>query len=83
VTPGATRPTRRPTTATTSIGQKARSWPALSLTTRSPIILAAVLSHDQRIALDGAPAEAVDAEAKDLVAKRRDRVRAALLRRRA
>jgi sRNA-binding protein len=30
----------------------------------------AVLSHDQRIALDGAPAEAVDAEAKDLAAKR-------------
>jgi sRNA-binding protein len=29
----------------------------------------AVLSHDQRIALDGAPAEPVDAEAKDLAAK--------------
>jgi sRNA-binding protein len=29
----------------------------------------AVLSHDQRIALDGAPAEMVDAEAKDLAAK--------------
>jgi sRNA-binding protein len=29
----------------------------------------AVLSHDQRIALDGAPAETVDAEAKDLAAK--------------
>jgi sRNA-binding protein len=29
----------------------------------------AVLSHDQRIALDGAPAESVDAEAKDLAAK--------------
>jgi sRNA-binding protein len=29
----------------------------------------AVLSHDQRIALDGAPAEGVDAEAKDLAAK--------------
>jgi len=79
----------------------------------------AVLSHDQRIALDGAPAEAVDTEAKDLAAKQlaqlaarkaakkaaegaapvvvkpkpasptetpaqlRDRVRAALLRRRA
>jgi sRNA-binding protein len=29
----------------------------------------AVLSHDQRIALDGTPAETVDAEAKDLAAK--------------
>src|ERR1700674_3696251 len=29
----------------------------------------AVLSHDQRIALEGAPAEAVDAEAKDLATK--------------
>jgi sRNA-binding protein len=29
----------------------------------------AVLSHDQRIALDGAPAETVDVEAKDLAAK--------------
>ena len=29
----------------------------------------AVLSHDQRIALDGAPAETVDAEAKDLGAR--------------
>ena len=77
----------------------------------------AVLSHDHRIALDGAPAETVDPEAKDLAAKQlarlavrlaakkaakptaptvvkpkpapetpeqlRDRVRAALLRRRA
>ena len=30
----------------------------------------AVLSHDQRIALDGALAEPVDAKAKDLAAKR-------------
>src|SRR6202162_2688024 len=30
----------------------------------------AVLSHDQRIALDGTPAETIDAEAKDLAAKR-------------
>ena len=30
----------------------------------------AVLCHDQRITLDGAPAEAVDAEAKDLATKR-------------
>jgi sRNA-binding protein len=29
----------------------------------------AVLCHDQRIALDGAPAETVDAEAKDLATK--------------
>jgi sRNA-binding protein len=29
----------------------------------------AVLCHDQRIALDGTPAETVDAEAKDLAAK--------------
>jgi sRNA-binding protein len=29
----------------------------------------AVLSHDQRIALDGTPAEPVDAEAKDLATK--------------
>jgi sRNA-binding protein len=29
----------------------------------------AVLCHDQRIALDGAPAETVDADAKDLAAK--------------
>src|SRR6516225_7207826 len=30
----------------------------------------AVLSHDRRIALDGAPAEPVDAKAKDLATKR-------------
>jgi hypothetical protein len=30
----------------------------------------AVFGHDQRIAPDGAPAEAIDAEAKDLAAKR-------------
>ena len=29
----------------------------------------AVLSHDQRIGLDGSPAEMVDAEAKDLTTK--------------
>jgi sRNA-binding protein len=80
----------------------------------APVYCQAVLCHDQRIALDGAPAEAVDAEAKDLANKQlarlaarkaaapamvkpkpapapptetaeqlRDRVRAALLRRRA
>jgi sRNA-binding protein len=36
----------------------------------APLYCEAVLCHDQRIALDGAPAEAVDAEAKDLAAKR-------------
>ena len=30
----------------------------------------AILAHDQRITLDGAPAETVDAEAKDLATKR-------------
>jgi hypothetical protein len=30
----------------------------------------AVLCHDQRIALDGSPAETVEAEAKDLATKR-------------
>jgi sRNA-binding protein len=36
----------------------------------SPVYCEAVLRHDQRIALDGATAEAVDAKAKDLAAKR-------------
>jgi sRNA-binding protein len=36
----------------------------------------AVLSHDQRIALNGAPAETVDAEAKDLAAKQLARLAA-------
>ena len=36
----------------------------------------AVLCHDQRIALDGAPAETVDAEAKDLAAKQLARLAA-------
>jgi sRNA-binding protein len=36
----------------------------------APVYCQAVLCHEQRIALDGAPAEAVDAEAKDLAAKR-------------
>jgi sRNA-binding protein len=35
----------------------------------SPVYCQAVLGHDQRIALDGAPAEPVDAEAKDLATK--------------
>jgi len=36
----------------------------------------AVLRHDQRIALDGAPAEPVGAEAKDLAAKQLARLAA-------
>jgi len=36
----------------------------------APVYCQAVLCHDQRITLDGAPAEAVDAEAKDLATKR-------------
>ena len=36
----------------------------------TPVYCRAVLSYDQRIALDGAPAEVVDAEAKDLATKR-------------
>jgi sRNA-binding protein len=36
----------------------------------------AVLCHDQRIALDGSPAETVDAEAKDLAAKQLARLAA-------
>jgi sRNA-binding protein len=36
----------------------------------APVYCQAVLSYDQRIALDGAPAETVDTKAKDLAAKR-------------
>jgi len=36
----------------------------------APVYCRAVLSHDQRIALDGTPVETVDAEAKDLATKR-------------
>ena len=35
----------------------------------APVYCQAVLCHDQRIALDGSPAETVEAEAKDLAAK--------------
>jgi sRNA-binding protein len=35
----------------------------------APVYCQAVLCHDQRIALDGAPAETVEAEAKELAAK--------------
>ena len=35
----------------------------------APVYCQAVLSHDQRITLDGTPAEPVDAEAKDLATK--------------
>src|ERR1700722_20349215 len=34
----------------------------------TPVYCQAVLCHDQRVALDGAPAETVDAAAKDLAA---------------
>jgi sRNA-binding protein len=42
----------------------------------APAYCRAVLSHDQRIALDGAPAEAVDAEAKELAKKQLARLAA-------
>jgi sRNA-binding protein len=35
----------------------------------SPAYCRAVLSHDQRIALDGSPAEPIDADAKELATK--------------
>lgn len=35
-----------------------------------PVYCEAILSHGQRIALDGSPAETVEAEAKDLATKR-------------
>jgi sRNA-binding protein len=37
---------------------------------KAPVYSEAVLCYDQRISLDGAPAEAVDTKAKDLAAKR-------------
>jgi sRNA-binding protein len=36
----------------------------------APVYCQAILSHDQRIALDGSPAEPVDTKARDLAAKR-------------
>jgi sRNA-binding protein len=36
----------------------------------APVYCEAVLRHDQRIGLDGAPAEPVEAQAKDLATKR-------------
>jgi hypothetical protein len=42
----------------------------------APVYCQAVLCHDQRIAPDGAPAEAVDAAAKDLATKRLARLAA-------
>ena len=36
----------------------------------------AVLRHDQRVALDGSPAETIDAQAKDLAAKQLARLAA-------
>ena len=53
----------------------AMSWPlpdilgVLASWKMAPVYCQATLSCDQRIALDGAPAEAVDAAAKDLAAK--------------
>ena len=40
----------------------------------APAYCQAVLSYDQRIGLDGAPAEAVDAKAKNLAAKRLEKL---------
>jgi sRNA-binding protein len=54
----------------------AMGWPVpytLGVLTRwkmAPAYCEAVLCHDQRIALDGAPAETVDPEAKNLATKR-------------
>ena len=42
----------------------------------APFYCQAVLSHDQRITLDGAPAEPVDAEAKELATKQLARLAA-------
>jgi len=42
----------------------------LHLWKMAPVYCQAVVNHDQRIALDGTPVEAVDAGAKDLAAKR-------------
>jgi sRNA-binding protein len=42
----------------------------------APVYCQAVLCHDQRIALDGTPAETVDAEAKDLATKQLARLAA-------
>jgi sRNA-binding protein len=42
----------------------------LSIWKMTPAYCEAVLRHDQRIALDGSPAEAVDANSRDLAAKR-------------
>jgi sRNA-binding protein len=42
----------------------------LHLWKMAPVYCQAVVNHDQRIGLDGAPVEAVDAGAKDLAARR-------------
>jgi sRNA-binding protein len=42
----------------------------------APVYCQAVLAHDQRITLDGAPAEPVDAEAKNLAIKQMVRLEA-------
>jgi hypothetical protein len=56
-------------------GRETHFWEAISLPytlsvlrrwKMAPVYCQAVLSHDQRITLDGTPAEPVDAEAKEL-----------------
>src|SRR5262249_3646056 len=42
----------------------------------APVYCQAVLAHDQRVTLDGAPAEPVDAEAKELATKQLARLAA-------
>jgi sRNA-binding protein len=47
----------------------------------APVYCQAVLSYDQRIALDGSPAETVDAGAKDLATKQLAQLAAAVVKR--
>jgi sRNA-binding protein len=42
----------------------------------APVYCQAILCNDQRVALDGSPAEAIDAEAKELATKRLARLAA-------
>jgi sRNA-binding protein len=46
------------------------------LWSRAPAYCEAVLCYDQRVALDGSPAEAIDAEAKELATKQLARLAA-------
>ena len=57
-----------------TVGQiaEAMGWYTIGVLTywkMAPVYCQAVLSHDQRVTLDGAPAEPVDAEAKELATK--------------